>query len=447
MGPENGRRESMLSLIRGPNLSLSPPLRQRPTKHGTRKLPAATQPQTPAGLTGSLNPALLHPPVTSNPLQLAYCTNIHPAETWEETFHSLAKHALQVRKLLEVEDLPDFLSPFPLAPRLSARAARELLSGDQLPRFRDWLREHNSAVFTINGFPFGAFHGTRVKENVYRPDWTEPARLDYTRDLFSILSVLLPPDAEGSVSTLPGSFKAFHADESAIICNLISLAAEIEKLSEQTGHELHLGLEPEPLGHFENTDETIAFFSRLANAASDPEMVRRRIGLNYDTCHFAIEYNDCYDSLTAMAAAGIRISKVHLSNAIALDPRNPDAVRAIAAFDETTYLHQVIARQADGTVIRFPDLGPAFEALTACEGSCADEWRVHFHIPLDAEPAMPLRSTRDHVLNLLAYRRLHPDFCHHFEIETYTWSVLPSNLQRPINEQLAAEYRWVLAHL
>lgn len=383
--------------------------------------------------------------MTRHPLQLAYCTNIHPAETWEETLHVLANHALQVRELLETGPPPGSLCPFPLAPRLSARAARELLSDNHLPRFRDWLTEHNAAVFTINGFPFGAFHGTRVKENVYRPDWADPARLDYTRDLFRILAALLPPGAEGSVSTLPGSFKAFHADESAIIRNFIILAGEIETLSEQTGHDLHLGLEPEPLGLFENTGETISFFAKLAAAAPDPAILRRRIGLNYDTCHFAIEYEDCHDSLAALAAAGIRISKIHLSSAIVLDPRDPSAIRAVAAFDEMTYLHQVIARQADGSLIRHPDLPPALESLATSQD--AVEWRVHFHIPLDTEPAAPLRSTRDHVLDLLAYRRAHPDFCHHFEIETYTWSVLPSGLQRPINEQLAAEYRWVLAHL
>ena len=53
----------------------------------------------------------------------------------------------------------------------------------------------------------------------------------------------------------------------------------------------------------------------------------------------------------------------------------------------------------------------------------------------------------DHVNDLLAYRRDHPDFCTHFEIETYTWGVLPDDLQHPIVDQIAEEYRWVLAQL
>ena len=38
-------------------------------------------------------------------------------------------------------------------------------------------------VFTINGFPYGPFHGQPVKAAVYRPDWREAERGRYTADL------------------------------------------------------------------------------------------------------------------------------------------------------------------------------------------------------------------------------------------------------------------------
>ena len=78
-------------------------------------------------------------------------------------------------------------------------------------RCEKWLEEKNCYVFTINGFPYGNFHGERVKEQVYRPDWSNPDRLEYTVLLFEILEKLLQPGEEGSVSTLPGSFKEFHS--------------------------------------------------------------------------------------------------------------------------------------------------------------------------------------------------------------------------------------------
>jgi sugar phosphate isomerase/epimerase len=363
---------------------------------------------------------------------LSYCTNIHPAESWAETLGMLKTRVLAVR------DLVCSGEPFGIGLRLSAVAAAELLEGDHLVRFKDWLEETNTYVFTINGFPYGSFHGTRVKERVFQPDWTERARVDYTKNLFRVLSVIVRPDTGASVSTLPGSHKTFHADESLIRRNLIELASWLENLAAETGHDFHLGLEPEPLGHFENTVETLAFFERLHADASEPDVIRRRIGVNYDACHFALQYDEARASLDALTAAGIRISKIHLSSALAFDPRDAAAVDAIRAFDEPVYFHQVLLRDSHGGIHRFVDL-PDF--LTSHSPSPEFlEARVHFHIPLDAAP-----ETRGHARAVLKWRAENPDACRHYEIETYTWAVLPENLRRPVEEQIAGEFRWVLA--
>ena len=338
--------------------------------------------------------------------------------------------------------------PFGIGLRLSAVAARELLEGDELQRFHDWLEETNSYVFTINGFPYGNFHGSRVKEQVFKPDWTDQARLDYTKNLFEILAIIARPGTGASVSTLPGSHKSFGADEPSILRNLIELAGWLDELATTTGHDFHLGLEPEPLGHFENTAETLAFFERMHAAAPDGEIIQRRIGVNYDACHFALEYDDAGESLDALAAAGIRISKIHLSSALALDPRNPQTLRALHAFNEPVYFHQALLRESSGAITRINDLPEFFEAVE--DGSLIpaafEEMRVHFHIPLDAEPSAPLCSTRDHTLEVLAWRKRNPTLCQHYEIETYTWAVLPNGLQRPVEEQIAGEYQWVVAN-
>jgi len=375
---------------------------------------------------------------------LAYCTNIHPAESWAETRRMLQTRVLAVRDLLRAQGVLAADAPFAIGLRLSAVAARELLAGDHLAAFRDWLAATNTYVFTINGFPYGGFHGMRVKERVFQPDWTSTARLDYTKDLFRILAAIARPGTGASVSTVPGSHKSFAADESLIRRNMIELAQWLDDLSDQSAHDFHLGLEPEPLGHLENTGETVAFFQRLQHAAPDASCIQRRIGVNYDTCHFAIEYEDARASLDSLTSAGIRISKIHLSSALAFDPRDPAAVAAIRAFDEPVYFHQVLLRDRAGSITRFKDL-PDFLAAVSDTADFEDA-RVHFHIPLDREPAAPLRSTRDHARDVLAWHRNHPEACRHYEIETYTWGVLPAALQRPVAEQLAAEYRWVLAN-
>lgn len=369
---------------------------------------------------------------------LAYCTNIHPAENWESTFRAISTHAMRVRDLVAPQD------PFAIGLRLSAKAASELLCGDLLPRFKDWLATENAYVFTINGFPYGDFHGTAVKRNVFRPDWTDPARLEYTKELFTIISELAPFGVEGSVSTLPGSFKEFEADESLIISQFIELAGFLDALSEVSDRDLHLGVEPEPRGHFENTEETLRFFDRLLDAAPDHEQIKRRIGINYDCCHFALQYEDARSSLKALRGEGLRISKIHLSAALALDPRIPAAVEAVGAFDEPVYLHQVLARHPDGRIERFTDLPEGIASLETEDGKNAEQWRVHFHIPLDAEPAEPLKTTRENAREALRLGEEMPDLCQHWEIETYTWGVLPAGMQRPVEEQIAAEYRWVL---
>lgn len=379
---------------------------------------------------------------------LSYCTNIHPAETWAETEEVLKTHVLAVRDRLRGSGVLAADAPFAIGLRLSAVAAQELLSGEHLAKFRDWLEETNTYVFTINGFPYGSFHGTRVKEQVFKPDWSERARLDYTQDLFRILAAIARPGTGASVSTLPGSHKTFGADESLIFQNLIELTEWLETLAEETGLDLHLGLEPEPLGHFENTAETLAFFERLHAASPDTEILRRRIGVNYDACHFALEYDEARTALDTLTAAGIRISKIHLSSALSLDPLDPAALAAIHSFDEPVYFHQVLLRSKDGEITRLIDLPEFFSAVeqSTLDPNDFEEMRVHFHIPLDAEPAAPLCSTRGQTREVLDWRKDHHDACQHYEIETYTWGVLPAGLQRPVEEQIAGEYEWVLTN-
>ncbi|MEN8772567.1 MAG: metabolite traffic protein EboE [Akkermansiaceae bacterium] len=366
---------------------------------------------------------------------LAYCTNIHPAESWAETFHVLKTDVLAVRDRVASGE------KFAIGLRLSALAASELIGtdGQNLRLFKAWLAEENCYVFTINGFPYGSFHGTRVKEKVYQPDWTTEERLTYTNNLFIIISELCPEDSGGSVSTLPGSFKEFQADEKLIFANLYACSRLIETLSLESGKDLHLGLEPEPLGHFENTEETLAFFERFLTWCEARELdsnpVKKHIGINYDTCHFALEFEDCHRSLKALTDAGLRISKIHLSNALSFDPKNPEALEAIRQFDEPTYLHQVILNTDPLT--RFKDL-PEFDGSTD-----ATEGRIHFHVPLYSEPLAPLASTLDHAEAAIAYLKEHPETCPHLEIETYTWGVLPDQLQKPLTDQISAEYEWV----
>ena len=377
-------------------------------------------------------------------LHLAYCTNIHRGETWAETFAAISSHTLAVKEAV----CPGHR--YAIGLRLSDTASRELSEPASLTAFQRWLDRHDCYVFTINGFPFGRFHGTRVKEQVYAPDWTTPARLAYTNRLFDLLAVLVPDGVAGSVSTLPGSFKEFihsREQEREIRDNLWRCVEHIDSLGAQTGKELHLGLEPEPFGLLENTTETVDFFAKLINDHPEDPRLLQHLGVNYDACHFAVEFEKPVDVLGAFARHGIRLSKLHLSNALRLRP-TPGARRRLVEFQDPVYLHQVIGRRADDSLTRYKDLDLALIAAEQEAHFADEEWRVHFHIPLHAEPDGDLRNTSDHVLELLGLIGANPGLCQHLEIETYTWEVMPAALcSRRVEDQLIAEYGWTLARL
>ena len=96
---------------------------------------------------------------------LGYCTNIHRGESWAETFAALRSHTLGVKTLVCPPG-----TPYGIGLRLSDLASREL-TADAGARddFRRWLDENECYVFTLNGFPYGRFHGTRVKGTGVRP--------------------------------------------------------------------------------------------------------------------------------------------------------------------------------------------------------------------------------------------------------------------------------------
>ncbi len=89
-------------------------------------------------------------------------------------------------------------------------------------------------------------------------------------------------------------------------------------------------------------------------------------------------------------------------------------------------------------------LEPTYISATSEDLEKAVSGRIHFHIPLYAEPTAPLSSTQGHAEDAIDYLKSHSGFCTHFEIETYTWGVLPQDLQLPIEDQIAQEYAWVL---
>ena len=194
-------------------------------------------------------------------VHLTYCSNIHPGETWPEVRGNLERYVPGVRDRVAPGQ------PFGIGLRLSALAARALAVPAALEEFLDFMRRQNLYVFTLNGFPYGRFHGTRVKEDVYLPDWRDEERLRYSDELAELLALLLPddPELEGSVSTVPGAFKPLvrnAADVERIAEHMLRHVARLVDIERRTGRSIALAIEPEPHCYLETIDETVAVFRR-----------------------------------------------------------------------------------------------------------------------------------------------------------------------------------------
>jgi sugar phosphate isomerase/epimerase len=390
------------------------------------------------------------------PLHLTYCLNIHPGESWGDNLIALRDKTVAVKKRVA----PD--AWFGAGLRIAHKAAEELTaSAEGRAEALDFFAANQIYPFSINGFPYGRFHAGPVKENVYAPDWRTPERAHYTTELADLLAGWLPNGIDGSISTVPCSFKPWitsEADVQAMADNLAATVAYLAALREDTGKEIHLGLEPEPDCYLETTAETIAFFknvlftSGVAEVArilkcyrsEAEEMVRRHIGVCFDTCHVALQYEDLTESLRAYQFEGIRISKVQLSAALRAES-NEASWAALRAFAEPVYLHQVKGRAKSGARFSWYDLPTALEELPTFPD--VEEIRVHFHVPLFFNGNGPLQSTADS-LTPDFFHELRSGICPHLEIETYTFDVLPPEVHPgDIVKSISREYSWVLEKL
>jgi sugar phosphate isomerase/epimerase len=384
---------------------------------------------------------------------LTYCTNIHPGESWAEVRRNLESQVLRVKALVAPHE------SFGVGLRLSAEAAGSLADPATLDELRTFLAANDLYVFTINGFPYGPFHGTRVKEDVYRPDWLEEERLLYTDALAGILAALLPAGLEGSVSTVPGCFKPRAADDSgasaAMADRFIRHASTLVNLERDTGKRIALALEPEPFCVLETVAEAVAFFeahlfaqgavARLASLtdlgpSAAEEALHRHLGVCFDACHAAVEFEDPKAAVSALQSAGIAIHKIQVSAGLRVSPPSLENRAALAPFAEDVYLHQVVARRG-GELRRHADLAPALGDDAA---TTDDEWRIHFHVPLFREELGPFRNTQAFLRELLALQT-REGITSHLEVETYTWHVLPAEYRgADVAEDVARELRWTL---
>ena len=401
-----------------------------------------------------------HHPSSGRVVGVGYCLNLHAAENLADVQRAIETFSVPLRERLA----PDG-SSFGVGMYLAAGAARELRADPgAASALRDFLRGHRMDPFTFNAFPYGDFQEDGLKARVYQPSWMEQERVDYTVDVAWAAAALVEASRDQprmvSISTHPGAYGADINDRSGLRrCaeGMGRAVGELARIEEETGVRVILSLESEPDASARNGRALAEYlvFARLiatrvlqeefgADVEGSALLAARHLGTCLDCCHSAVEFEEAADSL-ALATHGGPLGKVQVSSALRLpDPaRRPEARAELLAMDEPRFLHQVTGR-ADGAFIHLPDL-PALVAALEVEGSpwaSAEEWRCHFHVPLDQATFGALETTRGHADRIVDSLLAEPEAWTtpelHLEIETYTWSILGDSGQ--VVEGLEREY-------
>jgi len=388
---------------------------------------------------------------------LTYSTLVHPADNWEQLWSSLTTYLPKVKARVSPNDA------FGVCIRLAAPSAELLVSNraerDKLKRF---LADNDMYVYTANAFPYGAFKGTVVKEQVYEPDWRTEERTQYTINVADILADVAPEGVSPSIQSAPLGFKPRVTGQDVVASyteHVLRVAAHLVKLESRTGRVVTLGLEPEPRCFLETTDETVDYFTNhlysgksaaaLARLAQIPiseahVALRRHLGVTFDIGHQAVGFEHIPTSLQKLVDAGIPIFKLQEAAAMYIPQVSEKVVEALGQFAKTVYLSQTTEKR-NGHITHFLNLEDAFAAWKKDPGP--REWRCHFHVPVFLDDLGPFRTTRFALEEALAFHKANP-LSRQLEIETYTWDVLPDHLKTgDIVEYVCREIEWVRGQL
>jgi sugar phosphate isomerase/epimerase len=356
---------------------------------------------------------------------------------------------------------------FGVSLRLSASSA-QTLTGDrhERERLKDFLKQHDMYLYTVNAFPYGPFKNRIVKKDVYEPDWSTNEREVYTQQVADILADVAAPHVNPSIQSPPLGFKPNVTGPDyvhAFTRHVINTVAHMVKLEKKTGRTVTLCLEPEPACFLETTDEAVDYFTNHLYAAEAVRMLVTATGLNksqaeaalhkhlgmvYDICHQAVEYEDIGGSLRKLADNGIPVFKLQEAAALRVPNVTKETVDAMRPFAETVYLTQTIERvEGQATLNRYLNLEDAFAAFEA-KPNLKREWRTHVHVPVFLDKiGKHFETTRFAIEDALKFHKknkLSPQL----EIETYTWDVLPDSMKTgSIVDYVQRELDWVKGQL
>jgi sugar phosphate isomerase/epimerase len=342
-------------------------------------------------------------------VHLSHGVNVHPVRDLPTLVDQLDTYAAAIRARLGVDTLGVSLW---LPPTLAAALA---VDGRARTRLRAELDARGLEVVTLSGVPYAEGGGEASSDiNRYAPDWSSPARLEYTLDLARVLIDLLPEDAvRGAVTTLGLGRRAGWdtAKEKSSARILGRLSSGLADLAWQTGRAVRVGFQPEPGCVLDSTADTVAALERID---------KERLGVCLDLANLACTWEHPADAIDTLTAAGLSVIRVQV--AAAVEVANPmAAAEALRGYVEPDHQHQVT--NPSGAYL--DDLSQALGDLPP------GPWRVRYHVPLHIPPAPPLAATTDVWRSALRHL-MGGDLpgTEYLDVETEAWDVLPPD-ERP----------------
>ena len=357
---------------------------------------------------------------------LGYCTNVQSGNTFQEVLSNIKSIYEPICKRV-----PHNVG---IGLWLSNQAT---LDADTL-QLKEALEECNVSVTTMNGFPYYDFHAKVVQHQVYSPNWCNPERLSYTKRLASIFSKITS-NQEVGISTLPlgwdsDSFNNADAANAIEECILF-----LEELEQQSGVCVHLDLETEPGCRLQLASDVSSFINEYFG---DDERTRRYLRVCHDTCHGAVMHENVEEMVAHYTNAGLRIGKVQLSCAIEVDFKDGQRsqyAKELERMIEPRYLHQTTVQRGD--TIEFHE-NLSKELLIDPKGI----WRIHFHVPIHMQKIGLLCTTQKDLLRSIPV--LLRAGATNWEVETYTWDVIPVEMHNgDLRESIAKELEWAASHI
>src|SRR5215467_6222905 len=389
---------------------------------------------------------------------LTYSTLVHPGDDWEQMWESLTTYVPKVKARIAHNQR------FGVSLRLSANSAQTLVrSAAERAKLKKFLGDNDMYLYTVNAFPYGAFKGTVVKEQVYEPDWRSEERTQYTINVADILADVAPEGLAPSIQSAPLGFKPRVTGPDVVASyteHVLRVAAHLVGIECRTGKTVTLALEPEPHCFLETTDETIDYFKnhlysgrsaeRLAKLANIPVSdaigaLRRHLGVVFDIGHQAVGFEDVTASLQKLVDAGVPIVKLQEVAAMHMPQVTDETIEALQRFARTVYLSQTVEKK-NGKITKFLNLEDAFAARKADPGP--REWRTHFHVPVFLDDLGGKFGTTHFALEEALKMHKEKPLSGQLEIETYTWDVLPEHLKTgDIVDYVCREIEWVCGQL